>query len=522
MKILNLTQGSPEWHAARAQHFTASEAPVMMGASKYLTRSELLKQKATGLVPEVSERQQRLFDKGHATEALARPLVEAMIGDELFPATGVDGELLASFDGMTMLEDTLYEHKLWNEDLANQVRASELDPHYYWQLEQQLLVSGAERTIFVVSDGTRDHFEHLEYRPVPGRAEQLQAGWAQFKADLAAYAPAEAAPVVEGREVMALPALSVQLVGEVKSSNLALYQNTALAFIRAINTDLQTDQDFADAEKIVKFCDKAEKELDLTKQQALAQTASVDELFRTIDVLKAEMRSKRLELEKLVKSRKEAIRLEIQRTAEWSFLSHVDSLNARLGRVKLPTLRPDIAGAMKGKKTLATLRDAADTAVAKAKIEASTLAEQYERNLATLNELAGAHAFLFADVQQLVLKANDDLVALIKVRVGEHTQAEHQRRLAKDLPKQQQTTAEWARAIQDAPAAEEVVEQAAAPAGRRGGSSGRLVSNSPQYRPTDDEIISALSTCFKATTSVVREWLLGMDLAKADRFAKAS
>ena len=32
-----------------------------------------------------------------------------------------------------------FEHKLWNETLAAQVRAGELDPHYYWQLEQQIL-----------------------------------------------------------------------------------------------------------------------------------------------------------------------------------------------------------------------------------------------------------------------------------------------------------------------------------------------------------------------------------------------
>jgi len=32
--------------------------------------------------------------------------------------------------------------------------------------------------------------------------------------------------------------------------------------------------------------------------------------------------------------------------------------------------------------------------------------------------------FLFNDVQQLVMKANDDLVALIKVRISEHQKAE--------------------------------------------------------------------------------------------------
>ena len=44
-------QGSAEWHALRARHFTASEASAMLGVSKYQTRDELLHQKHTGLAP---------------------------------------------------------------------------------------------------------------------------------------------------------------------------------------------------------------------------------------------------------------------------------------------------------------------------------------------------------------------------------------------------------------------------------------------------------------------------------------
>ena len=80
MKIVSVTQGSPEWTDLRAQHNTASEAPAMMGASKYQTREQLLRQKATGIVPEVSHHQQALFDRGHAAEAAARDLLEVNTG----------------------------------------------------------------------------------------------------------------------------------------------------------------------------------------------------------------------------------------------------------------------------------------------------------------------------------------------------------------------------------------------------------------------------------------------------------
>ena len=123
MKIHNVAQGSAEWHALRANYHTASEAPAMMGMSKYQTRTDLLAQKKTGITPDVTPSQQLIFDKGHATEALARPLTEALIDEELYPIVGTNGNLLASMDGATMLGETLFEHKLWNESLVAHVKA---------------------------------------------------------------------------------------------------------------------------------------------------------------------------------------------------------------------------------------------------------------------------------------------------------------------------------------------------------------------------------------------------------------
>lgn len=64
------------------------------------------------------------------------------------------------------------------------------------------------------------------------------------------------------------------------------------------------------------------------------------------------------------------------------------------------------------------------TELARAKIEASKAADDIRLNLSSLAELAVDHVFLFNDVQQLVTKANDDLVVLIKHRINEHKKAE--------------------------------------------------------------------------------------------------
>lgn len=438
MKIHNVAQGSAEWLALRAKFRTASEAPAMMGASKYQTRTDLLAAKKTGITPDVTPSQQFIFDKGHTTEALARPLAEALVGEELYPIVATEGNLLASMDGATMLGETLFEHKLWNESLVAQVKAGALDPHYYWQLEQQLLVSGAERVIFVCSDGTPENFVHMEYRPVAGRAAQLIEGWKQFETDLANFEMADAPSIVVGKAPDELPALRIELKGMVTASNLKVFEDSALAVIDSVKTTLSTDQDFADAKKAVKWCGDVEEAVAVAKKQALSQTQSIDELFSSLDRISAHARETRLKVDKLVKAQELLVKTNIKQKAELALADHIAAINKTLGKVTLPHVVSDFAGAMKNKRTIASLQDAVDTELARAKIEASQAADCIRLNLTTLAELAVDHAFLFSDVQQLVLKANEDLVTLIKFRISEHQKAEQAKVDAKRMLEEQE------------------------------------------------------------------------------------
>ena len=174
MNIIEAPQGSDLWLAVRAQHFTASEAPAMLGLSKYKTRSDLLREKATGMTEEVDANKQRLFDAGHESEAVARPLAEAFLQEDLFPATGsteIDGlPLLASFDGLNMEETLVWENKLANERLVTMIALGELDGGYWPQIEQQLAVSG-----LVNCNGTTDYIEIYAYQ-TSGAAVTPQGG----------------------------------------------------------------------------------------------------------------------------------------------------------------------------------------------------------------------------------------------------------------------------------------------------------------------------------------------------------
>jgi predicted phage-related endonuclease len=111
MQTHDLVQGSDAWHAHRLQHWNASDAPAMMGCSPHKTRTQLLQELQSGITADVDPATQRRFDDGHRFEALARPLAEAILGEDLYPVTGSLGKLSASFDGLTMAEDTAFEHK---------------------------------------------------------------------------------------------------------------------------------------------------------------------------------------------------------------------------------------------------------------------------------------------------------------------------------------------------------------------------------------------------------------------------
>ena len=143
----NLVQGSEAWHAYRATHFNASDAPAMLGISPYKTRTQLLHELHTGLAPEVDAATQSRFDAGHAAEAAARPIAEQEVGEDLYPVVGSEGKLSASFDGLTMDGRIVWEHKLMNVDLADSLSRGIIPDSYRPQLEQQLMVSGADSTI---------------------------------------------------------------------------------------------------------------------------------------------------------------------------------------------------------------------------------------------------------------------------------------------------------------------------------------------------------------------------------------
>ncbi len=434
MKIRKLEQGSPQWLAHRRTTRNASDAPVMMGISPNISRRELVKLRATGLDREHSDYvQKNVLDRGHQVEPKLRALAEHMLGEDLYPVTGVtdDGYLGASFDGVTLDESAIFEAKQYSAEKIALVEQNQLPPQDYWQVVQQFAVcESAKVCVYVVGDGTEERTRYMRVarEQIEADIPKLLAGWEQFDKDVAAYVPeAAAAPAPVGRAPDRLPALHIEVTGMVTASNLREWKDSAIAVFKGISTDLQTDQDFADAEQTVKFCADVESQLKAAKQHALSQTASIDELFRVIDSISAEARAKRLELEKLVTREKEARRLDIVTRGRDAYVAHLDELKAETNGVWLPLPPPDFAGAIKGKRTLSSMQDAVDTVLAHAKIAANESAKHIRAALACLTEETAEHKHLFPDYLTFIAKPVEDIRALVRGRIAEHQQREQER-----------------------------------------------------------------------------------------------
>lgn len=484
MQVHNLIQGSPEWLAYRATHFNASDAPAMMGCSPYKTRAELLRELHTGVPADVDTATHMRFENGHRAEALARPLAEQIIGSELYPVTGSAGKLSASFDGITLFETEGFEHKALNEALRAAFEAMgkgysggepdlidcRLLPLYHRvQMEQQLHVSGAERILFMASEWTADgelvEEHHVWYYPDEELRAQILRGWDQFGRDLAAYVlPESPEPASVGRAPETLPALLIEVTGKVTASNLAEFKATALESIRSVNRNLRTDQDFADAEKAVKWCGDVESRLKAAKEHALSQTASIDALFKAIDDISAEARTVRLDLDRLVAKRKQEIREEAVARTRRALDAHVATLNAEIAPMAIQQPTVDYAGAIKGKRSIDSMHAALDQVLAEAKIEADSRARTVRANAATFQRVAEeSFAFLFPDLSQLVHKAAEDFAAALDARIAQHRAAEAERAAKAAAEAAAKHAAEIARATAAAAAPAPFVPPAANP-----------------------------------------------------------
>ena len=454
-------QGTEAWLAGRNTRLNASDLVRAAGTSMNgKTRTDLIRKLATGIEPDVDAETQRRFDDGHRFEALARPIMEQIIGRDLYPITAsiaVDGlsrRLGASLDGATDDDSINAEHKGMNAELRDSLSRGIIPPEYHWQMEQGQMVNGATRTLFMASKWEKVSFDEIDDGKVYGFAmdedgyearyllvEELHAWyesnpelrakiipiWRQFEADVENYQHVEAAPVAVAAPIKDLPAIIITSTGSLTvETNFAAWGKSLREFIDKIPEKPSTDQEFADCKAAVAALKKAEEMLDAEEARVLSAIPDVDEMKRDKKLLWELSSTTRLALEKLVVQRDKDVKIEITQAGKDALAEHITGLNKRLATVQMPTIAADFVAAIKNKRSYDKMREAVADLVATKKIESSGIADKIDANLKLL-DAAKEHDFLFHDRATLAMKDAETLALYIKSRITEHQAIEAKR-----------------------------------------------------------------------------------------------
>ena len=142
--------------------------------------------------------------------------------------------------------------------------------------------------------------------------------------------------------------LIVAVSGTITKSNFDDFKAMAEERIKSLNFEPVTDEEFGQAEADVKGLAKFEKDLSTAEQDVLKQMDEVYQLVSGIGELKKLSAESRLKLKKQIDSQKKVVRSQIKRAA----LSTIPLAH--------PQAEARIEAAMKGKRTLDSLRAAAD------------------------------------------------------------------------------------------------------------------------------------------------------------------
>jgi len=428
--VVELTQGSAAWHAFRLTHHGASEAGVMLGVSRKVKRNEMLRMKHRGVSKEFSDwLQKHVLDYGHEVEAKARPLVEELIGDTLYPVTFEMGKLSASCDGLTLDGSIAFEHKQWNAEYGALVRSGEVPEEHMPQCQQVLLVTGAERLIFVVSNGTLENFAYVWVYPDAEYQARIRAGWEQFDRDLETYVDEPIKPQLVAEAVPALPAVvyTIDRGTLAVQSNIDAFRTASVSLIERSKGEMITDQDFVDRKGLCSKFREAETMLKAKADEVVGQIQDVAKLSTDLRDIAELFRVAAIAGEKLVESETKNRKEKIVAAGREALKAYHTELTQKIGKPYLPELAADFASVTKNLRSLDSYKNAVDTVVANAKIAADKTVANITANLSALREKADGYQILFADTPQLVLKEVETVALIIDQRVREAKEAEAQR-----------------------------------------------------------------------------------------------
>lgn len=212
--------------------------------------------------------------------------------------------------------------------------------------------------------------------------------------------------------------LIIKLTGEVTDTNFDEWKNDLLGRLKKVNTELATDDDFANAEADVKAIKAGEKALKDAKASALEQASEIQKLFAAIDEVSAEAREARLALDRQIKKRKAEIKDEIIVSGVESIDDYLQEQSATLQSLKHPWAdRSTFEEAIKGKRTAASMEKAVAKLLVQVKTEIADREEQINNNSKTLEQIDEEYSAVFQDKESLLLMDKEQLDSTISKRI---------------------------------------------------------------------------------------------------------
>lgn len=218
--------------------------------------------------------------------------------------------------------------------------------------------------------------------------------------------------------------LIIKLKGEITDTNFDEWKNDLLARLKNVNTELASDDDFANAESDVKIIKAGEVALKNAKASALEQADEIQKLFAAIDEVSSEAREARLALERQIKKRKAEIKDEIVESGLDAVKAYIEEQSTELQSVKNSWLdRSAFEEEIKGKRTTTSMQKAVTGLQVKIKNEIAQREESINANRTVLEKINDDYSAVFQDKESLLLMDDESLQATIAERV-EYFEAE--------------------------------------------------------------------------------------------------
>ena len=150
-----LKQNTEAWLEMRKNHIGASDAPIILNLSPYLTPYQLWEQKL-GLSP--SQFQNQAMKRGHDLEEQARLELEKMTGHFFLPQVKVHHSIpwmMASLDGVDVENKHIAEIKCPNKQDHSLALCGQVPEKYIPQLQHQLEVCQLDMVYYFSFDGAQ-------------------------------------------------------------------------------------------------------------------------------------------------------------------------------------------------------------------------------------------------------------------------------------------------------------------------------------------------------------------------------